>query len=120
MDRLDAIFIKNIDNFEIYKTRNKYYKRQYIIWNTDIPFENGHTHVITLEQCEYIIHNVLTATVPYRKCTWRVFNDIIMSHIRITDDERYINHMLNIVNHKFQNKNYKVYMGRRFTDEQIS
>lgn len=121
MDKLDAIFLTNFNGFDIYETRNKYYKRRYIIWNKSLVFENGHTHVVTLEQCITIISNVVHKRVPERNCKWSVFNDIILSHIRLTDDELYINHLLNIVNHKFNMQNCKLYINeRRCFNEQIS
>ena len=112
MDKLDAIFIKNIAQFKIYKTRSPFYKRKYIIWNTDFEFKQGHSHRYTLSECESITQHILNSTLPNRNCDWKSFNDLIISYIRLTDDEYYINHLLNLVNHKVDIKKCKFYNER--------
>lgn len=97
-DKLKAIPVKSISNFKIYKTRNKNYERQYIIWNTNFTFKNGHTHRFTLGECESIIQNLLNSTLPSRKCAWKKYNDILVSYIRLSDSDEYTNKLINILN----------------------
>lgn len=96
--KFKAIPIKTIGCFKIYKTRNPNYERQYIIWNTHFAFKNGHTHRFTLWECESIIQNLLNDRNPVRKGSWKDYNDILESHIRLAEDETYINHLINLSN----------------------
>jgi len=95
---LDAYHIKDVAQFKIYKTRNTKFERQYIIWNTDYEFRDSHTHRFTIGECESIIQHILHLVDPKRKGGWREFNDLIVSYIRLTDDEVYINHLINLCN----------------------
>lgn len=98
LNQLKAYHIKDIAHFKIYKTRNKKFERQYIIWNTNYDFSNGHTHRFTIGECESIVQHILNKTNPRREKGWKEFNDLIVSYIRIAEDEVYINHLLNLVN----------------------
>ena len=100
MRKLNAYHIKTIGHFEVYKTRNSNFKRQYIIWNTHYDFRNGHTHRFTLGECESIIQDILNFVEPSRKSGWREFNDLLISYIRLSEDEVYINHIVNLCNDK--------------------
>lgn len=96
--QLKAYHIKDVAQFRIYRTRNKNFERQYIIINTNCDFANGHTHRYSVGECESIIQHILNKTNPKRKGSWREFNDLIISYIRIAEDEIYINHLINLVN----------------------
>jgi len=100
LKELKAYHIKDICQFKIYKTRNKNFDRQYIIWNTDYEFKNGHTHRFTIGECESIIQDILNLVEPVRKSGWRNFNDLLISYIRLADNEIYINHVINLCNDK--------------------
>lgn len=95
---LDAYHIKDICQFSIYKTRNKKFERQYIIWNRDFDFTNGHTHRFTLGECESIVQHILNGTEPKRGGSWKAFNDLIISYLRLSESEVYINHLINLSN----------------------
>lgn len=113
MSKLDAIFVKRIGYFEVYKTRNKYYKRRYIIWNTHFNFNNGHTHTFTIGGCESIVQHVLNKTEPVRRSNWKDFNDVLISCIRLSDDDIYINHLINAINNKNKVRECRDYITRR-------
>lgn len=98
--KMKAYHIKDIAYFKIYKTRNKNYERQYIIWNTNYKFNEGHTHRFTIGECESIVQHILNKTNPKRISGWRDFNDLIVSYIRLAEDEVYINHLLNLVSNR--------------------
>ena len=97
---LKAYRIKTIGDFRIYRTRAKDFDRQYIIWNTTLPFKNGHTHRFTLGECESIVQNILNGVEPKRRTGWKKFNDLLISHIRLSTAEEYINHTINLANAK--------------------
>jgi len=100
MKKLKAYHIKTIGHFEIYKTRNAKFDRQYIIWNKHYDFRDGHTHRFTLGECESIIQDILNYVEPSRKAGWRQFNDLLMSYMRLSEDSVYMTHILNLCNDK--------------------
>ena len=56
-----------------------------IIWNTDIEFENGHTHLKSYAQAEIICENIISGKYPHN-----IIDYLWHSYFRVlTDDNEY-------------------------------
>lgn len=82
MTALNVIYRKK--NFRIYGTGSK--DDMYIVHNTDMPFEEYHTHIKNFNTCKYIINMCLSKTVPYHLSDY-----LLVSLIRLSTDKKYIN-----------------------------
>ena len=69
-----------INGFHIYKASDGH-----MIWNTSLPWEEGHTHGIkSLSMAEQIVDNVHKKRIPTTRREY-----LLESHIRIAGDEEY-------------------------------
>lgn len=79
MGAMNTIYHKR--NFNIYSVN----KKEFIIHNTDLPFETHHTHINRFSTAKYLINISIYKSLPKR-----LSNYLIISLIRLTDDEEYI------------------------------
>lgn len=82
VDSANKIYEK--DDFIILKVKSKN-RVGYILYNTKKTFKNGHTHVKGYSMAKTIIDNCIKKRTPK---TSNIY--LLTSHIRISDDEKYI------------------------------
>ena len=81
-------------------------KKGYVIYNTELPFEIGHTHVKGFEMCKVIIDNVIKKRRPK---TQNIY--LLTSHIRISTDDKYKQIIEELIQAK-KSKGKQVYRNR--------
>lgn len=79
MAGMNTIYSKR--NFNIYSVNGS----EFIVHNTKLPFDKHHTHINRFSTAKYIINISLYKSIPKR-----LSNYLIISLIRLTDDEEYI------------------------------
>lgn len=79
MGGMNTIYSKR--HFNIYSVNNQ----EFIVHNTKLPFENHHTHINRFSTAKYLINVSLYKSIPKR-----LSNYLIISLIRLTDDDEYI------------------------------
>lgn len=79
------------DKFVILKVRSKG-KTGYIVHNTRKPFENGHTHLNSLNMAKVIVNNVIHKKKPKTNNIY-----LLESHIRLSEDEKYISYIKHLI-----------------------
>ena len=89
--------------YSIYKVKNGY-----IIHNTNLPFEEGHTHVHSFIMAKTIIDNCIRKKQP---TTTNLY--LLKSHARITDDPKYKKLIEELIEAK-KSKGKKNYRNRSF------
>lgn len=67
-------------NYKIYDAGNG----KYIIHNTNLDFENHHSHVHNFNTCKYIIDLCINKTVPYYLSEY-----LLESILRLSNDKSY-------------------------------
>ena len=82
-------------NFNVYTD----YNGDYIIHNIHKPFATGHTHIKEFSTAEYLINLAHHRSLPNRNL--RYFID---SLIRISDDEKYVNKLMDLSKQKIKKK----------------
>lgn len=87
--------------YSIYKVKNGH-----IIHNINLPFEEGHTHVIGFNMAKTIIDNCIRKKHPTTKNLY-----LLKSHARITDDEKYKKLIEELIEAK-KSKERKIYRNR--------
>lgn len=76
-------------SYEIYGNGNK----AYVVYNKNLPFDEGHTHINNFETAKYIIYLCNTKKIPKHLSLY-----LYESIIRITDDKVYKNKIINELN----------------------
>ena len=79
-------------------------RKGYIIHNTNKPFSEGHTHLKSLDMAKVIINNVITRKVPKTKNEY-----LLISHIRISEEKRYINSIEKLIETRKNKSNQNYY-----------
>lgn len=79
MAGMNTIYSKR--HFNIYAVNNS----EFIVHNTKLPFDKHHTHINKFSTAKYLINISLYKSLPKR-----LSNYLIISLIRLTDDEEYI------------------------------
>ena len=79
-------------------------RKGYIIHNTNKPFSEGHTHLKSLDMAKVIINNVITGKVPKTKNEY-----LLISHIRIAEEKRYINSIEKLIETRKNKSNQNYY-----------
>ena len=74
------------------KSKNKI---GYIAQNTKKPFEEGHTHLNSLNMAKTIINNVINKKRPKTNNIY-----LLESHIRLSEDEKYISYINGLIDIK--------------------
>ncbi|MGL5329358.1 MAG: hypothetical protein ACRDD7_08820 [Peptostreptococcaceae bacterium] len=64
----------------------------YIVHNTKKPFASGHTHLQSLDMAKIIINNVIHKKKPK---TSNIY--LLESHIRLSDDIKYVNDIKHLI-----------------------
>lgn len=82
------------DKFVILKVRSKG-KTGYIVHNTRKPFENGHTHLNSFSMAKVIVNNVIHKKNPKTNNIY-----LLESHIRLSEDEKYISYIKHLIDVK--------------------
>ena len=88
--------------------RNEYIilkmKRGYVVYNTNKHFSEGHTHIRSFSMAKTLIDNCIKKKRPKSSNVY-----IITSHIRVSDDDKYISMLVDLLeakkNHKDKYKN---------------
>ena len=80
-------------NFKIYGMERGESKSEYIIVNTNKPFQNGHTHINDFHLAKHIIDLACSYRVPNKKKKF-----VIESLIRISSESGYINRLKRCLN----------------------
>lgn len=60
-------------------------KKGYIVYNTSKPFSQGHTHLRSFSMAKTLIDNCIKKKKPKSSNVY-----VITSHIRVSDDDKYI------------------------------
>ena len=89
--------------YSIYKVKNGH-----IIHNTNLPFEEGHTHITGFNMAKTIIDNCLRKKQP---TTTNLY--LLKSHARVTDDPKYRKLIEELIEAK-KSKGKKNYRNRSF------
>ena len=79
-------------------------RKGYIIHNTNKPFSTGHTHLKSLDMAKVIINNVITGKIPKTKNEY-----LLISHIRISEEKRYINSIEKLIETRKNKSNQNYY-----------
>lgn len=98
--------VYELDKFIILKVYNRN-KTGFIVYNTNKDWGCGHTHINTFNMAKTIISNVYRKQLPKTKNAY-----LLESHIRISDNEGYINRVKHII-HIRENKTKDKYINRR-------
>lgn len=80
----------------------------YIVYNTKREWNGNHTHLKSYSMAKTIINNVIYHKKPKTKNLY-----LLQSHIRLSDDEGYIQFIENLIN-VTKNKGKKIYINRQF------
>lgn len=80
----EAKKIYSQENYIILRVKSKE-RIGYILYNTKKPWSQGHTHLKSYSMCEIIIKNVINGKKPKSKNIY-----LLDSHIRVSDDPKYI------------------------------
>ena len=98
------------DNARKIYSKDKYIILQvsngYIVYNTNKKFEEGHTHLESYNMAKTIINNCIHKKRPKTDNLY-----LITSHIRVSDDVKYIQ-VLNEMLAAKKNKGKKIYRNR--------
>ena len=57
---------------------------EYVVYNTNKPWEDGHTHIHTLKQAKYLVDCILNNKIPQK-----VNSYFLVSLIRLSNDKKY-------------------------------
>ena len=60
-------------------------KKGYIVYNTSKPFSQGHTHLRSFSMAKTLIDNCIKKKKPKSSNVY-----VITSHIRVSDDDKYL------------------------------
>lgn len=82
------------DKFVVLKVKSKG-KIGYIVHNTKKPFEIGHTHLNSFGMAKVMINNVINKKNPKTNNIY-----LLESHIRLSDDEKYIAYIKHLIEAK--------------------
>lgn len=74
--------VYKIKNFDIYSNKNG----AFIVYNTNKPFEKGHTHINNYHTAKYIANLAVHQSLPKKN----ISKYLIQSLIRISSDKNYI------------------------------
>ena len=95
-DRKFAKIMQEVPNFDKSEGAKKVFERKeyiilqvkkgYIIYNQNKSFDKGHTHIRSYNIAKTIIDNCIKGKRPKTKNTY-----LLESHIRISNNEKYIN-----------------------------
>ena len=83
-------------------------KTGYIAYNTQKEWEDGHTHLESFNMAKTLIDNVIRHKKPKTKNIY-----LLNSHIRLSDDPRYIRFINELINAK-KNKDKRGYRNMRY------
>lgn len=97
------VYEKN--EFIILKVHSKK-KVGYILYNTKKDWENGHTHLDSFDMAKVIISDVIHHKKPKTNNTY-----LLRSHIRVSNDEKYIKYIKELIQTK-KSKNKQEYYNR--------
>jgi len=86
MGAMNTIYHKR--NFNIYSVNGK----EFIVHNSDLNFNEHHTHINRFSTAKYLINISLYKSIPKR-----LSNYLIISLIRLTDDNDYKSKLYNIL-----------------------
>lgn len=64
----------------------------YIVYNTNKPFEKGHSHLKSFEMAKVVINNVIYEKKPK---TGNIY--LLESHIRLSDSDKYITYINGLI-----------------------
>ena len=78
----------------------------FIVYNTNKPFEDGHTHLHSFSMAKTIIDNCIKKRKPRTNNIY-----LLTSHIRVTDDEEYAKFIRELI-HAKKSKQKQTYRNR--------
>lgn len=73
-------------NYSIYEAHG-----EYIVHNLNKPFEDGHTHINRFDTAKFLLNLALHHSVPRHVCDY-----FITSLLRLSDNDKYTEHLLSI------------------------
>lgn len=82
-------------------------KTSFIVYNTKKEWSKGHTHLHTRTIAEILIKNVINKRKPKTNNLY-----VLRSHIRVSDDEKYIKFIEELIETK-KNKEKKQYINKK-------
>jgi len=86
-------------NYNIYSAGKG--SNAYIVYNTLLPFDKGHTHLSNYNTAKFVIGMAINKLVP----STRINIYLVDSIIRISDDKNYIDRLIEFKERKFVHKN---------------
>lgn len=95
------------ENFVILKVTGKN-KVGYIAYNTNKEWNGGHTHLNSFDMAKTVIANVIKHKKPKTSNLY-----LIRSHIRLSDDEKYIQFIEELIEAK-KSKQKQTYRNRTY------
>lgn len=88
-DNSNVVYSKN--EFMIIKTCSNN-RIGYILYNSNKPWRDGHTHLISFEIAKTVISNIINKKKPKTSNLY-----LLQSHIRVSDDIGYIDYIENLI-----------------------
>ena len=82
----------------------------YLVWNTNIEFEQGHSHLKSLKMAKQLCKNIVCEKMPKTRNCW-----LLKSHVRTLPDCNYRDKIIDLIeirNDKKEGNNYYININR--------